>query len=73
VYGLIASQFGDITTRLQVIGDEGKIINVKQYLDEQFGFKHSFLPVVGPMIFVWMLVFAAVFVYAIKFLNFQRR
>lgn len=73
MYGLIASQFGDITTRLLVIGDETKIINVKQYLDEQFGFKHSFLPVVGPMIFVWMLVFAAVFIYAIKFLNFQRR
>lgn len=73
VYGLIASQFGDITTQVQVVGDESQQINVKQYLDQHFGFKHSFLPVVGPMIFVWMLVFAAVFIYAIKFLNFQRR
>lgn len=73
VYGLIASQFGDLTTRVSIVGDETRIITVKQYLKEYFGFEHSFLPVVGPMILFWMVFFAAIFIFAIKYLNFQRR
>jgi ABC-type multidrug transport system permease subunit len=73
VYGLIASQFGDITERLIVVGDESRVINVKDYLQEQFGFEHSFMPVVGPMIFVWMVIFGAGYIGGIKYLNFQRR
>lgn len=52
VYGLIASQFGDITSRVVIVGDESVIITVKQYLIDNFGFEHSFLPVVGPMLVV---------------------
>lgn len=73
VYGLITSQFGDITENTLVVAGQVGTTNLKAYIHENFGFQHSFLPVVGPMLLVWMALFAAVFIYAIKFLNFQHR
>jgi len=72
VYALIAAQFGDVTTNVMVVGSQKTYI-VKDYLEQQFGFRHSFLPVVGPMLLVWMVFFAGIFIFAIKFLNFQKR
>jgi hypothetical protein len=72
IYGLVASQFGDYSTPLQVVGSTTHT-TVKEYLRHNFGFRHDFLAAVGPVLFLWMLLFAGVFIFAIKFLNFQRR
>jgi hypothetical protein len=73
IYGLVASQFGDYETPLQIIGSTEMSMTVKEYLRHTFGFKHSFLAAVGPILFLWMIFFAGIFIFAIKFLNFQRR
>ena len=67
LYGLVASQFGDLTTDL----DTG--VTVKEYLDDYFGFKHDFLGVVAAMVIAFVVLFLFVFAYAIKSFNFQRR
>lgn len=72
IYGLVASQFGDISEELFVVGDTDPT-TVSDYLRHNFGFRHDFLSAVGPVLFLWMLLFAGVFILAIKFLNFQRR
>ena len=73
VYGLVASQYGDLTnTFVTIVGQEGTQ-TVAAYIKSQYGYEHKFLPVVGPMLVVWVLLFGGIFIYAIKFLNFQRR
>lgn len=73
VYGLVASQYGDLThSYVQVVGETGTK-TVAAYIKSQYGYEHKFLPVVGPMLVVWVLLFGGIFIYAIKFLNFQRR
>ncbi|CAM6100567.1 unnamed protein product [Calypogeia fissa] len=72
LYGIIVSQFGDLTT-LPLLENDGTQTTVSQFVEDNFGFKHSFLPVVAVIIVVFPLLFATVFMFAIKFLNFQRR
>lgn len=71
VYGLIASQYGDVSSTMNVFGAADS--TVKDYLRQQFGFRHDFLKVVGPIVALWPLLFGGVFIFAIKYLNFQRR
>jgi ABC-type multidrug transport system permease subunit len=68
LYGLVASQFGDLTEKLQ---DTDVPINV--FLESFFGFKHDFLGVVAVAVAGFALLFAVCFGLAIKVLNFQRR
>ncbi|KAG0587732.1 hypothetical protein KC19_2G187600 [Ceratodon purpureus] len=72
IYGLVASQFGDNDTPLHIVGSTD-LMTVKEYLRHSLGFKHDFLAAVGPVLFLWMIFFAGIFIFAIKFLNFQRR
>jgi len=72
LYGLIASQFGDITTPVYVEAT-GATPTVKDYIDTYFGYKQSFLGVVAGVMVGWAVFFAIIFVFAIRFLNFQRR
>lgn len=67
LYGLIASQWGDVSHRL----DTGEL--VKDYLRRTLGFKHDFLPVVAGVIVGLTVVFAFTFAYAIRTFNFQKR
>ena len=67
LYGLVASQFGDLQTMLS--DDE----NVEQFLGRYFGFEHDFLGVVAAIIAAWPVVFAFLFAFAIKAFNFQKR
>ncbi|KAL2642881.1 hypothetical protein R1flu_010468 [Riccia fluitans] len=63
LYGLIASQYGDLTEeklKLSVPGQPSPTI--AEYVETSFGFKHSFLPVVGIMMAVFPTLFAVVFV-----------
>ncbi|PHT48745.1 Pleiotropic drug resistance protein 1 [Capsicum baccatum] len=67
LYGLVASQFGDIQTKLS--DDE----TVEQYLRRYFGFKHDFLGIVAAVIVALPVMFALTFALSIKAFNFQRR
>ncbi|KAL0785746.1 hypothetical protein Bca101_001992 [Brassica carinata] len=71
LYGIITSQVGDKDSIVQItgVGD----MSLKTLLKNGFGFEHDFLPVVAAVHIAWILLFAFVFAYGIKFLNFQRR
>ncbi|XP_028076381.1 pleiotropic drug resistance protein 2-like isoform X2 [Camellia sinensis] len=71
LYGLVTSQVGDKNASLEIPG-EGYVL-LKKFLEDYFGFKYSFLPVVAMVHFGWVICFFFVFAYGIKFLNFQRR
>lgn len=68
LYGLVASQFGDITEPLQDTG-----VPVDAFLKSYFGFEHDFLGVVAVAVAGFAVLFAVSFGLAIKALNFQRR
>ena len=71
IYGIFASQIGDITTSLKLSGIGEMRVN--DFLKENLGYDHDFLiPVVVAHV-GWVLLFFFVFAYGIKFLNFQRR
>ncbi|CAH9086271.1 unnamed protein product [Cuscuta epithymum] len=69
LYGLIASQFGD----LEDIVVDADNLPVKNFLDSNFGFKHSFLGVIAAVMIAFPTMFAVTFAYAIKVFNFQKR
>ncbi|XP_058074640.1 ABC transporter G family member 39-like isoform X2 [Magnolia sinica] len=68
LYGLVASQFGDIDTPML---DTGK--SVSDFIRNYFGFKHDFLGVVAAGVIGFAVLFASIFAWSIKVLNFQRR
>ncbi|EEC71063.1 hypothetical protein OsI_02808 [Oryza sativa Indica Group] len=67
LYGLVASQFGDIMTPM----DDGT--PVKIFVENYFDFKHSWLGVVAVVIVAFTMLFAFLFGFAIMKLNFQKR
>ncbi|CAN0910605.1 Pleiotropic drug resistance protein 2 [Linum grandiflorum] len=71
VYGLFASQLGDIETPIQVVGQGS--MPVKQFLKQSFGFEYDFLPAVAAAHIGFVLIFLFAFAYGIRFLNFQKR
>jgi ABC-type multidrug transport system permease subunit len=73
LYGLVISQFGDINHPVEVIGSLDYRPSVKDYINSFFGYKYSFLSTVAGVLVMWPVFFAIVFVFAIKYLNFQTR
>ncbi|KAK7284890.1 hypothetical protein RJT34_19644 [Clitoria ternatea] len=71
LYGLITSQFGDKNAQLEIPGAGN--MEVKEFLKQNMGFHHDFLPAVAAAHVGWVLLFLFVFAYGIKFLNFQNR
>ncbi|KAF3334919.1 pleiotropic drug resistance protein 3-like protein [Carex littledalei] len=67
LYGLLVSQYGDIDDLLE----DG--VTVKEFVQEYFGFKHDFLPVVAVVILAFTLLFAFCFGFSIQRFNFQKR
>ncbi|XP_028553207.1 ABC transporter G family member 35 isoform X1 [Dendrobium catenatum] len=67
LYGLVASQFGDIEDKL----DTGEVVS--HFVRNYFGFRHDFLGVVAAAIVGFPTLFAFLFGFSIKALNFQRR
>jgi hypothetical protein len=67
LYGLVVSQFGDITTPM----DDSVPVNV--FVEKYFGFKHNWLGVVAAVVVAFAVLFAFLFGFAIMKLNFQRR
>ncbi|KAK7336922.1 hypothetical protein VNO77_17475 [Canavalia gladiata] len=70
LYGLLASQYGDIKQSIE--SSEGTT-TVEAFLRDFFGFKHDFLGVVAVVIIAFPVVFALIFAISLKKLNFQRR
>ncbi|XP_058208544.1 pleiotropic drug resistance protein 1-like isoform X1 [Rhododendron vialii] len=67
MYGLVASQFGDINHKL----DTGE--TVKEFIDSYFGFKHDFLGFVALIIVGFAVLFGFIFAFSIRAFNFQKR
>ncbi|OEL30546.1 ABC transporter G family member 36 [Dichanthelium oligosanthes] len=67
LYGLVVSQFGDVTTPM----DDGTPVNV--FIENYFDFKHSWLGWVAAVVVAFAVLFAALFGFAIMKLNFQKR
>ncbi|CAI5491780.1 unnamed protein product, partial [Closterium sp. Naga37s-1] len=72
LYGLNASQLGDVTTTLQVPGVTPDP-TVQAYLEEVFGYQHSWLGYVVLVNVGFIILFFTVFAFSIKKLNFQNR
>ncbi|WJX74826.1 transcription factor [Trifolium repens] len=68
IYGLVASQFGDITTFM-----DGEQKDVKTFLDDFFGIKHDFIGECAVVVGGIAVAFAVIFAVAIKTFNFQKR
>ncbi|CAL2280417.1 unnamed protein product [Prunus armeniaca] len=67
LYGLTVSQFGDIQAKLNT-GE-----TVQEFLRSYFGFKQEFLGVVAAVVVGFALLFAFIYAFSIKMLNFQWR
>ncbi|XP_038975955.1 ABC transporter G family member 36-like isoform X2 [Phoenix dactylifera] len=67
LYGLVASQFGDVQDKLD-IG-----VAVDDFVESYFGFRHSFLGVVAAVVVAFSVLFAFLFGISIKMFNFQKR
>ncbi|KAJ4765893.1 ABC transporter [Rhynchospora pubera] len=72
LYGLLASQFGDLDQSV-LLSDGVSSTTIKIFLEVHFGFRHEFLGVVATVVVGFSVLFAVVFAFAIKNLNFQRR
>ncbi|RZB68714.1 pleiotropic drug resistance protein 1 isoform X4 [Glycine max] len=65
--GLVASQYGDNRDKLE----NGQ--RVEEFVKSYFGFEHDFLGVVASVVAGFSLLFAFIFAFGIKVLNFQKR
>ncbi|KAK1282882.1 Pleiotropic drug resistance protein 6 [Acorus calamus] len=72
LYGLLTSQFGDVDEPMK-LADGVSTIRVGTFLEEHFGFRHDRLFFVGFMVVGFSMIFAVIFAFAIRYLNFQRR
>ena len=71
LYGLVASQYGDIKQSIE--STDGSSTTVEDFVRSYFGFRHDFLWVVAAVIVAFPVVFALMFAISVKMLNFQRR
>ncbi|KAK9099040.1 hypothetical protein Syun_026085 [Stephania yunnanensis] len=71
VYGLIITQYGDLEDMISVPG--GGQMMIKDYVEQQFGFKRSFVGPVAGVLVGFAAFFAFLYAYCIKALNFQQR
>ncbi|KAL8113886.1 hypothetical protein AgCh_020971 [Apium graveolens] len=69
LYGLIASQFGDIEDKKLRDTDQ----TVKKFIEDYFGFEHDKVWAIALAVVGFTLLFAVTFAFSIKSFNFQRR
>ncbi|XP_010254255.1 PREDICTED: ABC transporter G family member 39-like isoform X3 [Nelumbo nucifera] len=67
LYGLVASQYGDV----QSVLDSGG--TVAEFVKDYFGFRHDYLWVVSIMMIGFNVVFVFVFAFSIKAFKFEKR
>ncbi|KAJ6874525.1 pleiotropic drug resistance protein 3-like isoform X2 [Populus alba x Populus x berolinensis] len=68
--GMVTSQYGDVDEEISVFGETKALSG---FVEDYFGFHHSFLSVVGVVLIIFPIVTASLFAYFIGRLNFQRR
>ncbi|XP_020587828.1 ABC transporter G family member 42-like [Phalaenopsis equestris] len=71
VYGLIVSQFGDVDAIIRVSGQADQPI--KLYVKNHFGYDGDLMGVVAVVLVSFSVLFAFIFVFCIRVLNYQRR
>ncbi|KAI3935814.1 hypothetical protein MKX01_032998 [Papaver californicum] len=71
VYGLILSQYGDVTDTITIPGKDSQAINL--YVQDHFGYKTDFMGPVAGVLVGFTVFFAFMYAYCIKTLNFQTR
>ncbi|KAH7657268.1 Monosaccharide-transporting ATPase protein [Dioscorea alata] len=69
LYGLVASQYGDIETQMP----KSDNVRVKDFIRHFYGFRHDFLGVCAVAVVGFSVLFAFVFAFSIKAFNFQKR
>ncbi|KAF7025963.1 hypothetical protein CFC21_038106 [Triticum aestivum] len=67
LYGLVASQFGDVTERF----DNGMLVS--EFVEGYFGYHHDFLWAVSLVVASFAVLFAFLFGLSIKLFNWQKR
>ncbi|KAG5551931.1 hypothetical protein RHGRI_010140 [Rhododendron griersonianum] len=67
LYGLIASQFGDLDNKIET-GE-----TMKEFIDSYFGFEQDFLGFVALIIAGFVVLFGFIFAFSIRAFNFQTR
>ncbi|KAI3792019.1 hypothetical protein L2E82_05888 [Cichorium intybus] len=67
LYGLVGSQFGDITDRLE----SGETVG--EFVHDFYGFEYDFIKYVAVIIVGFTVLFGFIFAYSIKAFNFQKR
>ncbi|KAA8521738.1 hypothetical protein F0562_012411 [Nyssa sinensis] len=72
LYGLLTSQYGDMDEPIK-LSDQVQPTPIKQFLKDQFGYRHELLGVAAIMVVSFCLLFAVTFAFAIKSFNFQKR
>lgn len=72
VYGLIVSQYRDVTEEISVPGETNKP-SIKDFIEDYYGFKSDFMGPVAGVLVAFTLFFAFIFAFCIKILNFQTR
>ncbi|XP_056691158.1 ABC transporter G family member 32 isoform X2 [Spinacia oleracea] len=72
LYGLLTSQYGTIDDPV-MLSDGVQSVPLKQFLKDEYGYKHDFLVIAAIVVPSFCVVFAVTFGYAIKSFNFQRR
>ncbi|CAL5361309.1 unnamed protein product [Camellia sinensis] len=72
VYGLIASQYGDVTDPITVPGMKNST-TVQWYMKNHFGYEPNFIGPVAGVLVGFAVFFAFMYAYCIKTLNFQMR
>lgn len=73
LYGLIASQLGDVTDERILLTDGTSDQTVAQFVRSDLGFKHSYVPVALACLLGFVILFWLLAVMAVRFLNFQKR
>ncbi|KAL5729458.1 transcription factor [Ranunculus cassubicifolius] len=68
LYGLVASQYGDISDPFSDTGER-----VKDYVERYFGFKHDWMPIVAVVVVGFAVLFGFIFAFSIRAFNFQKR
>lgn len=68
LYGLVASQFGDIKEEMVDTNQ-----TVEEFIRNYFGFRHDFVGYVGIIIVGIATLFIFIFAFSIRAFNFQKR
>ena len=71
LYGLVASQYGDNSD--EMVMDDGTKQQVNKFLLNYFGYRQDFMGPVAVVTASFPLLFALIFAFSIKNINFQTR